>query len=194
MKVTIIPTYTKEPTAWAGGTTTELYIFPENSSYVARNFLFRLSHATIEVEQSDFTLLKGIKRSLMVLEGELTLTHEGKPPRTLQRLDIEQFIGDWSTKSVGKATDFNLMLSKSANGFLKARKVKRRRLWEEASPLPCQTLAYYILKGKVEVQINQAKYLLEETDLMVMHAENTQQRIRVKALENAEWVAVYITH
>ena len=39
---------------WTGGTTTELAIFPETSSYMDRNFIWRLSSAVIDTEESAF--------------------------------------------------------------------------------------------------------------------------------------------
>ena len=40
--------------AWSGGTTTELFLYPEGGSYAARDFLFRISSATVDLEESDF--------------------------------------------------------------------------------------------------------------------------------------------
>ena len=67
-----------EPKIWSGGTTTELFIYPEGATYEDRNFKFRLSIATVESETSEFTPLAGVKRTLMLLHGELTLKHEGQ--------------------------------------------------------------------------------------------------------------------
>ncbi len=39
---------------WSGGTTTELFIYPEVAEYSERNFDFRISTATVEVEESNF--------------------------------------------------------------------------------------------------------------------------------------------
>ena len=43
--------------AWSGGATTEIRIMPEGSRYADREFLWRLSSATVEVEESTFTAL-----------------------------------------------------------------------------------------------------------------------------------------
>ena len=37
---------------WAGGATTQLYIYPEHADYSRRDFIFRLSSATVECERS----------------------------------------------------------------------------------------------------------------------------------------------
>ena len=42
-------------TNWSGGTTTQLAIAPEGAVYGDRNFLWRLSSATVELDHSDFT-------------------------------------------------------------------------------------------------------------------------------------------
>ena len=105
-------------TAWAGGTTSELYIYPENSFYAERNFSFRISTAAIEADESIFTILPGFKRHLMLLEGELVLTHEEHHKITLAPLEKDFFMGDWTTKSEGKCRDFNLMTADGYTGSL----------------------------------------------------------------------------
>ena len=34
---------------WASGTSTEIFIYPANGSFADRNFLFRISTATVEL-------------------------------------------------------------------------------------------------------------------------------------------------
>ena len=69
MEYSIITTDNFKTSGWSGGTTTELFIFPPTADYQQRNFQFRLSTATVEADRSDFTLLNGISRKLMVLSG-----------------------------------------------------------------------------------------------------------------------------
>lgn len=97
-------------TKWASGDTTELYIYLENEKYAERNFLFRLSSATVTSEKSTFTKLKGISRKLMVLSGKLKLEHEGRYNKVLEKFEQDSFMGEWETISYGKVVDFNLMI------------------------------------------------------------------------------------
>lgn len=106
-------------TQWSGGQTTELYIYPENADYKTGNYLFRLSTATVEVEESTFTSLPGVDRTLMVLEGEMELEHKGHHSSLLGPLDSDLFKGDWITKSKGKCVDFNLMCKSGTQGEVK---------------------------------------------------------------------------
>ena len=73
MSMKIYPASTQKTAKWSGGLTTELFIYPEGSAYSERNFDFRLSTATVEIETSVFTPLPHVQRTLMVLE--LSLIH-----------------------------------------------------------------------------------------------------------------------
>ncbi len=97
--------------AWSGGTTTEIFIWPENASYARREFLFRISSATVELPESDFTPLQGVERWITPLQGSFTLTHPGTEPVLLPPLGPPyRFSGETPTHCEGRATDFNLML------------------------------------------------------------------------------------
>ncbi|HZL83497.1 MAG TPA: HutD family protein, partial [Candidatus Deferrimicrobium sp.] len=42
---------------WNGGTTTEIAIYPKNTIYSRRDFVWRISSANVESEESEFTSL-----------------------------------------------------------------------------------------------------------------------------------------
>lgn len=96
---------------WSGGTTTELFIWPAGADYAAREFAFRISSATVELAESDFTPLAGVERWITPLHGNFTLHHPGKAPVVMPPLAAPyRFSGEEATHCVGCATDFNLML------------------------------------------------------------------------------------
>lgn len=103
---------------WSGGKTTEVYIHPPHSSYAKRDFGFRLSSATVQLDRSEFTSLPGFQRRIMLLEGEMHLDHAGHHSVTLPRYGLDSFDGAWNTVSHGRCTDFNLMLGKGFTGGL----------------------------------------------------------------------------
>lgn len=103
---------------WSGGTTTQLGIFPKGSLYADRQFIWRLSSATIDVEESDFTPLGDYNRILMVLKGQVILSHEDIRTVKLNTLEVDYFDGAYTTKSYGKITDYNLMTRKDHVGKL----------------------------------------------------------------------------
>lgn len=101
---------------WASGTSTEIFIYPSDGNFATRDFIFRISTATVEAEESVFTHFQGVTRHLMILKGHLELVHEGRYTRQLQPYDQDTFSGEWATRAKGKVTDFNLMLKEGATG------------------------------------------------------------------------------
>lgn len=105
--------------AWSGGTTTELAIEPETGVYADRSFQWRLSSATVELEESTFTALPDYNRLIMTLKGGIRLSHNKGEWLTLPEFTVHAFDGGDETVSVGRVVDFNLMLRKgSCEGVL----------------------------------------------------------------------------
>ncbi len=108
-------------TQWSGGTTTQLAIAPEGAVYAARDFLWRVSSAAVELAESDFTALADYYRYIAPLRGEMTLRHNGGAERRLVPYEVHGFDGGDDTRSRGRCTDFNLMLRKDrCDGALRA--------------------------------------------------------------------------
>lgn len=96
---------------WAGGVTTELWIWPEDGNYASRDFQARISSATVRLDESDFTALPGVVRYITPLSGGFTLSHPDGRTVTMEPLDEPYcFDGGAAPHCFGKATDFNLML------------------------------------------------------------------------------------
>jgi environmental stress-induced protein Ves len=104
---------------WSGGTSTELFIFPPTADFSKRDFGFRLSIATVAIEESTFTRLVGVHRILLLLEGNFTLSHTGHHSKTLLPFDQDQFEGDWETQCSGMGKDFNLLFKSPYKGTVK---------------------------------------------------------------------------
>ena len=103
---------------WTGGLTREIAIWPSTAKYIDRSFIWRLSTATCELEESDFSKLPDYDRVLMVLDGEVVLSHDGQRVARLKELEQDRFDGAYKTRSFGKITDYNLMVRKGNEGYL----------------------------------------------------------------------------
>ena len=133
---------------WSGGTTTQLCIAPEGADYTHRDFLWRVSSATVELESSDFTMLPDYHRWITTLEGSITLTHEGGAPISLSPFDVHSFDGGVHTQSLGRCTDFNLMLRKGmCNGSVRPLHFAGSGTMEVGSPDPKSTMLLYCASG-----------------------------------------------
>lgn len=97
---------------WSGGQTAEIALWPPESSYQERDFLWRLSSATVECESSVFTSLHDYNRIIALLGGELALDVEKAGRIDLRPGEPYRFDGGARVESRGRAVDFNLMLRK----------------------------------------------------------------------------------
>lgn len=120
MKQHYLPPSSFHAKSWANGTTTELVKYPPESDFLKRDFVFRISTATVEAEESTFSDFSGLTRILMVLEGSLTLIHEVRYQKQLSSYEQDTFDGGWSTRSKGKVRDFNVMCNDRASATLHA--------------------------------------------------------------------------
>ena len=137
-------------TSWSGGTTTQLAIAPEGAAYANRDFLWRLSSATVELPHSDFTPLPDYDRFLSVLEGEIQLKIDAREPMPLVPGEVVSFDGGAPVESWGKCVDFNLMVRKGAcRGVVNA--VRRDGPFEEDWHAEGDALAAYCVEGAVRL-------------------------------------------
>lgn len=169
---------------WSGGKTTQLMIYPRDSSYIKRNFQWRLSSAAVEVENSTFTQLPGVSRIIMIIKGKIQLEHIGHYKKVLNEYDQDSFDGGWTTISYGKVTDFNLMLKDNFYGTLNKLTINMLEEIEIMSfreNYEIKTDAFYCTVGKVEFNIDDQTYIINEGDIIVIsYKDDMQHKIKIK--------------
>ncbi len=103
---------------WAGGSSSQIAIWPEDADYAARNFLYRISTAIADSDEwSDYTSLPGVTRHLLMLDGTAELIHEGHYDVLMKSYEpVETFDGGWKSRAKGKVRDFNLMCKDGCKG------------------------------------------------------------------------------
>jgi len=171
---------------WSGGTTTELFIYPDNSSYQLQNFEVRISTATVGVEESSFTSLPGFQRTLLVIHGQLIMQHEKGGETTKIRLESLQqagFSGDWKTTGYGKVTDFNVMCAATYSSIT----VVKRLLANEELEIEHDPFRFlvYVLTG--ELIVGEAGLL--PGDVLIGDSSNS---LSITASSDSELVVVSI--
>ncbi len=97
---------------WSGGTVKELFIYPERAEYEKRNFIFVISTATVDIEESNFTVLDNFNRIILTLDNELILTHNENEKIILNKYEPHLFYGGDNTQSRGKVNDYNLIMNR----------------------------------------------------------------------------------
>ena len=160
---------------WPGGKTTQIAISPPESLYQNRDFMWRLSSATIETDRSEFTALPDYSRLISVIKGEMLLTHDsGQTIRLLPDM-VHSFDGGEPTRSEGRCIDYNLMLRKGCcEGSLQTvRLISGASISLScAQPSPRQltnsTAVLFCTHGGVEVRIGDAMVVLCEQTAAVI--------------------------
>ena len=137
-------------TSWSGGTTTEIYLYPEDGDYSRRQSDYRISSATIEVDESDFTVLPRIERVILPLENRMLLLH-GEEEVVLAPYEPYRFQGERGTRSRGINRDFNLMLNHGVHGNIEVLTIgKVTSIIEEV-----ENTLYYYDQGTGTIEIGQ---------------------------------------
>lgn len=173
MKVTKINADAQTVSRWSGGTTTQLAIFPPQAVYAERDFLWRLSSAVVELPESDFTPLPDYDRILMILDGELTLSHDGGEEYTLRALEQTSFDGASHTYSRGQVTDFNLMMRKGrCTGRVGVRGPKSTCGYGEVLSEEYDTHLFYCVSGKIKANIGAEMFDLSQGDALLLEGND----------------------
>lgn len=159
MKITKISKDTLIPTIWDGGETFEYYIYPENALYANRDFLFRISAATINKVPSTFTKFNNYQRFLVMLDNDLNININGKEESYTPN-DIFKFDSNSDITSYTKGNDFNLMVSKNvkaANLFFLNDTVQLKQLF-----------VFLFALNDTSVEVNNETINLKKTDLLLI--------------------------
>lgn len=153
---------------WSGGTSTQLYIYPETADYGLRNFDFRLSTAKVEVEKSDFTSLSGVSRKIMILDGQIEISHKNHYNKKLKEFDVDEFEGDWQTSSVGICTDFNLMTQGKTKGELSSFALLKEQIRDFTITDKQTKIFIYLYSGEIVFTNEGNNFILDQGELLIL--------------------------
>lgn len=176
---------------WSGGTTTQLFIYPSSADYLKRNFDFRISTAKVTVAKSDFTSLPGISRKIVVLEGEIVISHEKHYSKHLKKFDIDEFEGDWKTSAIGTCTDFNVMTKNQLKSEVSALILVENESVNFNVSVNCNYFLVYIYSGSIDLKIENESHTIYSGNMLVVSNISTQS-ICLSGLEKSELVLTQI--
>ncbi|UUV21514.1 HutD family protein [Paenimyroides aestuarii] len=165
MKITKVSKNALNPTIWDGGETFEYFIYPENALYVNRNFLFRISVATITKAPSIFTRFENYQRFLLMLNGDLHVYQNGTEafynPNTIFKFDSNDTI-----QSFSEGADFNFMVHKNAIAHM---------IQANNTQVLSNSFVFIFAKESMNLSINNHEYHLQPNDLLVINNEQQQE-------------------
>ena len=154
-------------TEWSGGLTREIAIYPAGANYADRDFLWRISTATVDLEKSEFTKLPDYNRILMILSGELELVHNAAKPIHLPTFGKNEFDGAWDTVSYGKVTDFNVMTRKGkCKGWANHYNLRGNQTLQTREDT--DTVVILAVTGEADISIADENYKLGKMDSLII--------------------------
>ncbi len=154
------------PTVWGGGTTFEYFIYPQTASYAKRDFLFRISGATIDKVPSNFTRFKNYRRFLVMLDDNLHLMRNGIE-ESYTSDEIFKFDSNDEIVSYTKGNDFNLMVSNHVG--------KAEVLFLKDSTQLSEPFVFLFAKTGTILIVNNEEVHLKSEDLLII--ENKEKNI-----------------
>ncbi|TDP00124.1 HutD family protein [Flavobacterium sp. 245] len=165
MNIRLLSKKDSKASIWSGGLTYEYLIYPETANYADRDFVFRISSATIEEMPSEFTKFKGYHRYLVMLDNSLHI-EVNKEKKVYEKYEIMEFNSDDEVTSYTKGIDFNWMVSD---------KIGHHKLRITNSTLNCnaQIMILFSLQTTV-IKINDKPYNLNPYDLLVIENQNKE--------------------
>jgi len=185
-KVDLVKKSQQHTSGWTGGITTQIAIYPMQAEYNKHNFLWRLSTARVDCEESTFTALPGISRVLMVLQGEIRLEHREHHTAVVKAYEQDKFSGDWTTQCFGKASDFNLMMGKGCEGsllHLSLEACKDIDLTVKSTVSSAEaTTVFYCVDGDCEIAAGEQNYQLAAGDALLINRHTSEDELSLRVL------------
>lgn len=157
---------------WSGGNTRELAIYPETAEYLDRDFLWRLSSADSDLEESSFTKLPDYDRILMVLDGSVVLAHGDERSASLSAYEYDAFDGAVKTKCFGKLIkDYNLIYRKGCKGRMELIELTQQAQHVESSFEGSRCIGLYSAEGYTVVTAGGAAEMVKADEQMVIELD-----------------------
>lgn len=104
---------------WSGGTTSEIFLYPEGADYKDKSFEVRISSAVITIDGTPYSDFSGYTRLICPIKGSMDIHHKNHHSIKLDSFEVDRFDGSWLTQSYGQCTDFNLLFSQNWEGEMK---------------------------------------------------------------------------
>lgn len=106
---------------------------------LTRDFLWRLSSATVELDESDFTPLPAYDRVISTLRGDMVLAHNGGERLTLHPYEIHDFSGRGRYPLLGPLHGLQPLLrrGRAAAASPRISRTARKRLPSTRAKRPC---------------------------------------------------------
>lgn len=189
------------PVTCPGGKTYEILIGGKNKDYATKDFAYRVSYATIDLEESVFSDLPMVNRYIATINSSLKLEHcspmtdKKMAEISLEPFDMHCFDGGMKTISHGKAATFNLMIDKfTAGGDMKLYKYYDGEITvkdNEHKNYGCE-VKYIVFCVSGQVEIKNANQVLNVNDYII--EENGDELLLNPLTEDTKYIVCIVIY
>lgn len=165
MNIHLLHKENSKASVWSGGMTSEYMIYPKTANYADRDFIFRISSATIEQTPSEFTKFKSYHRYLVMLDNCLDI-EINKEKKFYEKYEIMKFNSDDDVTSYTKGIDFNWMISEKTHHH-------KLIITNSEQNYNAQIIILFSLETSV-ITINEKAYDLKPYDLLVIENQKKE--------------------
>lgn len=177
--ITLLKSNDFQVSDWSGGKTKQLYLSPLTGHYDKRDFDYRLSTATVELAESQFSDLSGFHRILMSLDHTLHLHNASRQEETVLAPFTPYFFeGSDSITSRGTCTDFNLIYSDHYQGQMLAISDREELSQDEAIQF------IYALSDLMVTGTGMPSLNLETGQLLIVEKEAQETELQIMFSSN----------
>ena len=177
--ITLLKSNDFQVSDWSGGKTKQLYLSPPTGHYGKRDFDYRLSTATVELAESQFSDLSDFHRILMSLDHTLHLYNASRQEETVLAPFTPYFFeGSDSITSRGTCTDFNLIYSDHYQGQMIAISDGQELSRDEAIQF------IYALENLTVTGTNLPSLKLETGQLLIVEKETQETELQIMFSSN----------
>lgn len=187
LKISLLKNQNYAMMPWKNGRgfTSEIAIFPTQSTLSENNFSWRLSSAEV-AENGPFSGFPGCDRYLAIIEGlglKLQFENESK---LIDQNSFIQFSGEekvFSELINGKIKDLNLIVKKNIHD------IQFSILNTSVNKLSKGTSIIFVMEGSVTVN----ETLAEKFDTVIVETEQDENNIRILPAQNSKFVLITIS-
>ena len=164
MKIEIITLEEGIKNKWIGGETTQLYIEPIGMS-VKEEFDLRISIASVNKGENEFSNFSNYNRYLTVLQGEIDLSQDGKK---IKIKELEELRFDGGVKTIGKCAndimDFNIIWKKKIGEI----KINIQKESNKRNSIEVSREVFVFAMEQVKIQIGETEIRLKKNQLLML--------------------------
>lgn len=159
---------------WQGGSTRQLFAYPEGKTITEDSCDFEITSSTMDFPDTEYNVFKGCDRLLMIIDGKTTLSHHDGKSVYLKKYQHYKFSGEIKTYSRGMGTDYEIICKKGNGSDVKSydeMDISKLKILEKDETYDFVHGGFYCQGSGCTVEIGKEKFELQQGDFLGIIAD-----------------------